>query len=95
MLVFIEVIGPQPLPDDVDRDDVEDLLVAALGGDGEVTGAGSGSGRWHLDVEVSTGIEEFQPVLQRLAATLVNHDLGWIILRPEQDRVGAAASEIF
>ncbi|MEV6303093.1 hypothetical protein AB0M02_27010 [Actinoplanes sp. NPDC051861] len=93
--MFIEVIGPQPLPDDVDRDDVEDLLVAALRGDGEVTGAGSGgSGRWHLDVELSTGIEESQIVLQRLAAALVDHDLGWIVLRPELERVGTAASEL-
>ncbi|MFC4063610.1 hypothetical protein [Actinoplanes subglobosus] len=92
--MFVEVIGPQPLPDDIDRDDVEDLLVAALGEDGEVTGAGSGSGRWHLDVEVSTGSGEFQIVLRRLAAALVEHDLGWIVLRPEQDEVGATASQI-
>lgn len=92
--MFVEVIGPQPLPDDVDRDDVEDLVVAALGEDGEVTGAGSGSGRSHLDVEVSTGFEELPAVLRRIAAVLVDHDLGWIVLRPEQDRIGATASQI-
>ncbi|MBB4743780.1 hypothetical protein BJY16_007239 [Actinoplanes octamycinicus] len=92
--MFVEVMGPRPLPDDVDRDDVEDLLVVALGKDGEVTGAGSGSGRWHLDVEVSTGVEELQTVLRRLAAVLVDHDLGWIVLRPEQDPVGVTASRI-
>jgi hypothetical protein len=36
--MFIEVIGRGPLPDDIDRDDVEDLLADALGADGEVTG---------------------------------------------------------
>ncbi len=94
IFMFIEVIGPRSLPDDIDRDDVEDLLVAALGDDGEVTGAGSGSDRWHLDVEVSTGPEEFPSVLRRLAAALVDHDLGWIVLRPEADRVGKPADRI-
>ncbi|GLW34455.1 hypothetical protein [Actinoplanes regularis] len=93
--MFVEVIGTQLLPDHVDRDHVEDLLVAALGEDGEVTGAGSGSGRWHLDVEVTTGIDGFGTVLKRLATTLVDHDLGWILLRPERDQAGTMASEIF
>ncbi|GLW33682.1 hypothetical protein [Actinoplanes regularis] len=93
--MFVEVIGTQLLPDQVDRDDVEDFLVAAMGGDGEVTGAGSGSGRWHLDVEVATGIDGFETVLKRLAATLVDHDLGWVLLRPERNQVGTKASEIF
>ncbi|MEV4517724.1 hypothetical protein AB0K00_53295 [Dactylosporangium sp. NPDC049525] len=42
--MFVEVIGRRLLPDDVDRDDVEDLLTAVLGADGEVTGAGAGLG---------------------------------------------------
>jgi hypothetical protein len=55
-------------------------------------GAGSGSGRWHLDVELPTGIDEIRTVLQRLAAVLVEHDLGWIVFRPEQYRFETSTS---
>jgi len=93
--MFVEVIGTRPLPDDVDRDDVEDLLTDALGPDGEVTGAGSGAGsgagRWNLDVEVSG---PFFAALTRMAVALVAHDLGWVLLRPESQRVGFSAADL-
>ncbi len=40
----------------VDRDEVEDALEAAFGGSGEVTGAGAGMGRCHLDLKVEDGV---------------------------------------
>ena len=89
--MFIEVIGDRPLPDDTDRDDVEDLLVAVLGGRGEVTGAGIGMGRWHLDVEVSAGSDQLTRVLRDLAIALVNQDLDWLVLRPEGEAAGQPA----
>ncbi|GAB3836590.1 hypothetical protein ACFPIJ_22770 [Dactylosporangium cerinum] len=92
--MFIEVIGKQPLPDGVDRDDVEDLLTSALGADGEVTGAGVGMGRWNLDVEVSADSEQFQRVLRRLAIALVDHNLGWVLLRPEHEATAEPAAKL-
>jgi hypothetical protein len=92
--MFIEVIGNHQLPDDVDRDDVEDLLTTALGADGEVTGAGSGSGRWHLDVEVSFDADQLPHVVRRLATALLGQDLGWVVLRPEYEDTGKSAREL-
>ncbi|MET8310753.1 hypothetical protein [Micromonospora sp. NPDC005173] len=92
--MFVEVIGNLRLPDDVDRDDVEDLLATALESDGEVTGAGSGSGRWHLDVEVSANADQYPHVLRRLATALVGQDLGWVVLRPEHEETGKPAREL-
>ncbi|TNH29029.1 hypothetical protein FHG89_13575 [Micromonospora orduensis] len=92
--MLIEVIGNHQLPDDVDRDDVEDLLATALRADGDVTGAGSGSGRWHLDVEVSADADQFPHVLRRLATALVGQDLGWVVLRPEHEETGKSAREL-
>ncbi len=92
--MFIEVIGRRPLPDQLDRDDVEDLLAEALGTDGEVTGAGTGETGWHLDVEILPGASDFRQVLRRLAITLVEHNLGLTGLRPEQEHSGRPAQEI-
>ncbi|MEU5943907.1 hypothetical protein ABZ807_33285 [Micromonospora sp. NPDC047548] len=69
--MFVEIIGDQPLPDAVDRDDVEDLLEQAIGDEGSVTGAGTGDGRWHLDVEIDTAGREAQLPVRRLAQSLV------------------------
>jgi hypothetical protein len=92
--MFIEVIGRRPLPDQLDRDDVEDLLAEALGTDGEVTGAGTGETGWHLDVEILADAPDFRQVLRRLAIALVEQNLGWIVLRPEQELSGRPAQEI-
>ena len=51
---FIEIVFDGDI--DVDRDDVEDALAEAFGGIGEVSGAGSGQGRSHLDLEVDPSI---------------------------------------
>jgi hypothetical protein len=71
------VIGKQPLNDDVDRVDVEELLTAAPGSIGEVTGAGTGRDFWHLDVEVLADAGRSARVAERLAAALVGQGLGW------------------
>ena len=92
--MFIEVIGRQPLPEDLDRDDVEDLLSTALGADGEVTGAGTGSGRWHLDIDLAVGTTEVPRVVDRLAAALVAQDLGWVLLRREDEDAGRMAQDL-
>ncbi|WP_430782634.1 hypothetical protein [Actinoplanes sp. G11-F43] len=92
--MFIEVIGRGPLPDDIDRDDVEDVLIDVLGADGEVTGAGSGETGWNLDVEVEPDAVHPLQVLKRLAAALVDQDLGWVILRPEHEVDGRTARDL-
>jgi hypothetical protein len=92
--VFIEVVGDRPLPDEVDRDDVEDLLAVVLGPDGEATGAGVGASIWHLDVEISADEESLAPVVERLAVALVSHDLGWVTLRSEYGKTKTAAREL-
>jgi hypothetical protein len=51
LLVEIVFVGSP-----VDRDEVEDALEAAFEGSGEVTGAGAGMGRCHLDLEVEDGV---------------------------------------
>ncbi|MGV9652712.1 hypothetical protein [Streptomyces sp. NPDC003554] len=51
MFVEIVLVG---LP--IDRDEVEEALEAAFELDGEVTGAGSGMGRCHLDLEIVEGL---------------------------------------
>jgi len=91
--MLIEVIGNRSLPDDVDRDDVEDLLTSVLGADGEVTGAGVGMGQWHLDVEVSAGPEQFKRVIRGLAIALVGQNLGWVMLRAEHEETGEPADK--
>ena len=64
MFVEIVFIG---LP--VDRDEVEEALEAAFGLDGEITGAGSGMGRCHLDLEVKANLGS-GPALDRLHVVL-------------------------
>ncbi|GIF09832.1 hypothetical protein [Actinoplanes siamensis] len=48
---FVEVVIDRPIG--IDRDDVEDALELALGGMGEVTGAGTSATGSHLDLEVN------------------------------------------
>ncbi|GHA58005.1 hypothetical protein GCM10010303_82130 [Streptomyces purpurascens] len=48
--MFVEIVFVG-LP--IDRDDVEEALETAFELDGEVTGAGSGMGRCHLDLEIA------------------------------------------
>ena len=57
----------------IDRDEVEEALEAAFELDGEVTGAGSGLGRCHLDLEVAEGTDTAE-ALERLRAVL--YELG-------------------
>jgi hypothetical protein len=64
--VFVEIVFTD-LP--IDRDEVEEALDAALGPDGEITGAGSGMGRCHLDLEIEPGLSA-GPTLDRLRAVL-------------------------
>ena len=92
--MFIEVVGDRFLPEDLDRDDVEDLLADCLGGNGEVTGAGSGMGGWHLDVEVDASVESLTDVVARLARALVEQGLGWVSLRVEGQPAGQPASDL-
>ncbi|MEV0913711.1 hypothetical protein AB0I93_05445 [Streptomyces sp. NPDC049967] len=53
----------------IDRDEVEEALEAAFELDGEITGAGSGTGRCHLDLEIAEG-SDATAVLERLRAVL-------------------------
>ncbi|WP_189195922.1 hypothetical protein [Micromonospora fulviviridis] len=92
--MFIEVIGDRPLPDAVDRDDVEDLLEQTLGDEGSVTGAGTGDGRWHLDVEIDTDGRQAQLLVRRLAQALADTGLGWVRVRLEAEETGLAASAL-
>ncbi|MEU1089954.1 hypothetical protein ACFYPN_07940 [Streptomyces sp. NPDC005576] len=64
--MFVEIVFVG-LP--IDRDAVEEAMEVALELDGEVTGAGSGMGRCHLDFEVA---EDSDPAaaMERLRAVL-------------------------
>ncbi|MEU5031842.1 hypothetical protein [Streptomyces milbemycinicus] len=42
----------------IDRDEVEEALDDAFEGDGEITGAGTGLGRCHLDLEIRDGLDK-------------------------------------
>ncbi|WP_405914534.1 hypothetical protein [Streptomyces sp. NBC_00728] len=64
MFVEIVIVG---LP--VDRAEVEEALEAAFEFDGEVTGAGSGMGRCHLDLEVAESLDA-AVALERLRGVL-------------------------
>ncbi|MCT9005580.1 hypothetical protein [Streptomyces rhizosphaerihabitans] len=68
--MFIEIVFTG-LP--IDRDEVEEALEAAFGPDGEITGAGSGMGRCHLDLEIEAGVAP-GAATERLRAVLT--DLG-------------------
>ncbi|MFE2065101.1 hypothetical protein ACFXDH_22360 [Streptomyces sp. NPDC059467] len=52
--MFVEIVFTG-LP--IDRDEVEEALEAGLGPDGEITGAGSGTGRCHLDLEIEQTVD--------------------------------------
>ncbi|MGQ4485041.1 hypothetical protein LRE75_08540 [Streptomyces sp. 372A] len=64
--MFVEIVFVG-LP--IDRDEVEEAMEAVFELDGEVTGAGSGMGRCHLDLEIA---EDSDPAaaLDRLRAVL-------------------------
>jgi hypothetical protein len=64
--VFVEIVFTG-LP--IDRDEVEEALEVAFGPDGEITGAGSGMGRCHLDLEIKASLGP-GPALDRLHAVL-------------------------
>lgn len=64
--MFVEIVFAG-LP--IDRDEVEDALAAAFEPDGEVTGAGGGLGRCHLDLEIAAGAD-MTAALARLRAVL-------------------------
>ncbi|GAA3834152.1 hypothetical protein [Streptomyces chiangmaiensis] len=64
--MFVEVVFTG-LP--IDRDEVEEAFEAALGPDGEITGAGTGVGRCHLDLKIVAGTESGR-ALDRLRAAL-------------------------
>ncbi|MCP2339052.1 hypothetical protein [Actinomadura rupiterrae] len=64
--MFVEIVFVG-LP--IDRDEVEEALEVEFGLDGEVTGAGSGMGRCHLDLEIADG-SDASAALERLSAVL-------------------------
>jgi hypothetical protein len=66
IVVFVEIVFVG-LP--VDRDEVEEALEAAFEFDGEVTGAGGGMGRCHLDLEVAESLDA-AVALERLRGVL-------------------------
>ncbi|MFE0461235.1 hypothetical protein ACFW1A_18510 [Kitasatospora sp. NPDC058965] len=69
-VVFVEIVFAG-LP--IDRDEVEEALEAAFGSEGEITGAGGGMGRCHLDLEIGASLDP-DTALDRLRAVLA--DLG-------------------
>lgn len=64
--MFVEVVFTG-LP--IDRDEVEEALEAAFGPDGEITGAGGGIGRYHLDLEIEESLDR-TAVLDQLRSVL-------------------------
>jgi hypothetical protein len=64
--VFVEIVFVG-LP--IDRDEVAEALEAVFELDGKVTGAGSGMGRCHLDLEIVEG-SDTTAALERLRAVL-------------------------
>ncbi|MFC5645213.1 hypothetical protein [Kitasatospora cinereorecta] len=64
--MFVEIVFVG-LP--IDRDEVEEALEAAFGSEGEITGAGSGMGQCHLDLEIAPGMDP-DAALERLRAVL-------------------------
>lgn len=53
----------------LDRDEVEERLEEAFKTDGEITGAGTGMGQCHLDLEVVPGLDRDE-VLERIREVL-------------------------
>ncbi|MCX4743947.1 hypothetical protein OG455_08080 [Kitasatospora sp. NBC_01287] len=64
--MFVEIVFVG-LP--IDRDEVEEAVEAEFGLHGEVTGAGSGMGRCHLDLEIAEGLQRDE-ALTRLRGVL-------------------------
>lgn len=64
--MFVEIVFVG-LP--IDRAEVEEALEAAFELDGEVSGAGSGMGRCHLDLEVAESLDT-TAALERLQGVL-------------------------
>ncbi|MFC1402214.1 hypothetical protein [Streptacidiphilus cavernicola] len=64
--MFVEIVFVEL---SIDRDEVEEALEAEFALDGEVTGAGSGMGRCHLDLEIAEG-SDASAALERLRAVL-------------------------
>lgn len=52
--MFVEIVF-EGLP--IDRDEVEEAVETAFERDGEVTGAGGGMGRCHLDLDIAEGVD--------------------------------------
>ncbi|MEU1616903.1 hypothetical protein ABZ479_06300 [Streptomyces sp. NPDC005722] len=69
--MFVEIVLAG-LP--IDRDEVEEALEAAFGSDGEITGAGSGEGRCHLDLEIEGHLDR-GAALERVRSVLVGLDV--------------------
>lgn len=67
----------------IDRDEVEEALEQAFGPDGEVTGAGTGRGGCHLDLEVEPAVGE-EAALARIHEVL--SELGISHLARVEDR---------
>ncbi|MEV0649362.1 hypothetical protein AB0I28_29310 [Phytomonospora sp. NPDC050363] len=65
-MVFVEIVFVG-LP--IDRDEVEEALEAAFELDGEVSGAGGGMGRCHLDLEIAASSDP-TAALERIRAVL-------------------------
>lgn len=64
--MLFEIVS-QDLP--IDRDEVEKALEDEFADDGEITGAGTGMGRCHLDLETGDGLDP-QAVLERIGRVL-------------------------
>ncbi|MFD8720028.1 hypothetical protein ACFV2H_18935 [Streptomyces sp. NPDC059629] len=64
--MFLEIVFTG-LP--IDRDEVEEALEAAFGPDGEITGAGNGMGRCHLDLEIEETVDR-DVALERVRSVL-------------------------
>jgi hypothetical protein len=70
---FVEIVIDGPIQ--LDRDDVEEALTDALGGAGEVTGAGTSEIGSHLDLEIDP-IAPRQEVLDAVFRTLIALGIG-------------------
>jgi hypothetical protein len=88
---FVEIVIDGPT--DVDRDDVEDTLSAALGPYGDVTGAGTGIDGANLDLDVDPDVGRVE-VLGRIFAALNRLQLGDSVrVRPGDGQVWIRPSE--
>ncbi|WP_327092547.1 hypothetical protein OIE66_18505 [Nonomuraea sp. NBC_01738] len=78
MFVEIVFVGLQ-----IDRDEVEEALEIAFGDDGEVTGAGSGMGQCHLDLEIEERADRDEALrrLERVLAELGASESAQVFVR--------------